>query len=111
MTDAERQDVIAQPEGDAPRQETIYVGARGNDAPLEPGGWRITGTGKVQIHCRCGTEFFASEETGLGNGHVGYCIGCKKKIHASSYWERWTSGKADRPFQWIPGWSKDGVRL
>lgn len=87
-----------------------WVGARGHERPLDPGGWRITESGGIQIHCRCGTEFLASEETGLGNGRVGYCIGCKKKIHASSYWERWTAGKADQPFQWIPGVSRDGVR-
>ncbi|MDB5584822.1 MAG: Transposase [Bradyrhizobium sp.] len=110
----------AQAEADEPGQITIseiiealsWVGARGNEGPLGPGGWRVTDSGRIQIHCRCGTEFLASEETGMGNGRVGRCTGCKKKIHASSYWELWTTGRADRPIQWRSGvYNRQGTKL
>lgn len=102
-------------EADAPRQKTILeimaalseVGARGNEGPLGPGGWRITESGRLQIHCRCGTEFLASEETGMGNGYAGYCIGCKKKIFAPSYFDLWRAGKTNRPIQWVHGGKRE----
>jgi hypothetical protein len=79
------------------------VGPRGNEGPLEAGGWRITPEGRLLIHCLCGTEFTASTETGMGGGSAGICIGCRRPIMATCYYELWSAGKTGAPIQWQRG--------
>lgn len=81
-------------------KEFSEVGPRGNEGPLEAGGWRITPEGRLLIHCRCGTEFTASTETGMGGGNAGNCIGCRRPIMAGCYYELWSRGKTGAPIQW-----------